>query len=99
MVSATAREERVKHAFKQTLQQRFCNADHALEHQLAKHGVTEGDEGALSGVPHGRSCDESLTLEWSPEHEVGDVEQQDAADEVRAFTMAALAADLGVIPT
>jgi hypothetical protein len=26
-------------------------------------------------------------------------EQQDAADEVRAFTMAALAADLGVIPT
>ena len=27
---------------------------------------------------------------------MGDVEQQDAADEVRAFTMAALAADLGV---
>jgi len=26
-------------------------------------------------------------------------QQQDAADEVRAFTMAALAADLGVIPT
>ena len=30
---------------------------------------------------------------------MGDVEQQDAADEVRAFTMAALAADLGVLRT
>jgi hypothetical protein len=31
--------------------------------------------------------------------EIGAVQQQDAADEVRAFTMAALAADLGVSRT
>jgi len=31
--------------------------------------------------------------------ERGVVEQPDAADEVRAFTMAALAADLGVVRT